>query len=421
MKIHLLPNLLVCSLLCIVSIEAQEGKSYPDGHGGKVFFPSGEVSFADKVVSFEKGNPSASPKDSDPNEAVGIPDYDRENDSRYVSLGCGGTLTLAFEDNAVIDIPGPDLYVFEVGSDIEPTTLSLSKDGKSWIEIGRISGGKAEIDIAPYVTPQESFRYVKLTDLKTACTGKWPGSDIDAVGAIGSGIRLSLNSSFLFDFGKYDLKPEAKKELHDIALKLQRFPGGKVIVEGHTDSIGSEDANLKLSQKRAQAVVDHMNEHEKLQKFEFVAHGYGESRPVASNDTKDGRRQNRRVDLVVKVTLPKTSEANRTQHPKSGEVFLNEWETNWGKMHLKKTDEILEGTYSEDNGEITATFTDKDTAEGYWIEDHSDFKCDTPKKGRYYWGRLQMHFSNNRTLFDAKWGYCEDTPSKSNFSGHALR
>jgi len=421
-----LKSILLSSLLIGISLQAQEngsnGKSYPDGHGGTVFFPAGDISFADKVVSFKKGDPSAAEKDSNPEEAVGIPNYDTENDSRYVSLGCGGTLVLAFEDNAVIDIPGPDLYVFEVGSDIEPTSLSLSKDGENWLEIGRISGGKAEIDIAPYVTPQDSFRYVKLTDLKTACGSSWPGSDIDAVGAIGSGMRLSLNSSFLFDFGKFDLKPEAKQELHKLAMKLQRFPGGTITVEGHTDSVGSDEANNRLSQKRAQAVVDHMTQHEDLKQFKFIAHGYGESRPIASNKTKEGRQKNRRVDMVVRLTAPKNSTdtaPSKALPPKK--VFLTEWETNWGKMHLQKEGEKIKGTYSDDNGEVIGKLTDANTMEGYWIEDESDHKCDTPKNGRYYWGRLKMTFSNNMSTFDALWGYCNDTPSKKNFSGHALR
>jgi hypothetical protein len=145
-------NIIKRDLLAVVFIfcltlpaYADNGKFYSDGHGGKVSFPLGDISFADEVVSFKKGTPSAAEKDSNPKHGIGIPDYDSDSDSNYVTLGCGGTLVFRFLDNALIDIEGPDLYVFEIGEAVEPTTLSISKDGKNWIDIGKISGGKADV------------------------------------------------------------------------------------------------------------------------------------------------------------------------------------------------------------------------------------------------------------------------------------
>lgn len=158
---------------------------YDDGHGGQVQFPQGKVSFVDKIVSFTKGNPSASDRDSNPDSILGVPDYS-SNDRGYLTLGCGGTITLEFTDNALIDTEGSDLYVFEIGPSVEPTQLEISEDGDKWINIGKISGGRSDIDISNYTDEKTYFRFVRLTDLKSDCGGGTPGADIDAVGAIGS-------------------------------------------------------------------------------------------------------------------------------------------------------------------------------------------------------------------------------------------
>ncbi len=95
-------------------------------------------------------------------------------------------MTLKFVDNVLIDVPGPDLYVFEVGPAVQPTELSISNNGATWINIGKISGGTAEVDISQFVKPGDEFYFVSVTDLKSDCSGEFPGADIDAVGAIGS-------------------------------------------------------------------------------------------------------------------------------------------------------------------------------------------------------------------------------------------
>jgi hypothetical protein len=93
-----------------ISKSPPAGKSYPDGHGGTVFFPLGDLSFADEVVAFRSGNPSAAnEKDRDPRFSTGIPDYNEAKDVNYTTLGCGGVLTLHFVDNSLVDIDGPDL------------------------------------------------------------------------------------------------------------------------------------------------------------------------------------------------------------------------------------------------------------------------------------------------------------------------
>lgn len=290
--------LTICAALVALATNAEE-KTYPDGRGNNIRFPLGDASFADEVVSFQIGKPGPPKIVSDPQATLGPPDYDRSRDTEnYITLGCGGTLVLRFVDNALIDIPGPDLFVFEIGPDVESTRLAISRDGKKWIEVGAIAGGTAQVDIEKFVRPGESFTYVRLTDNKSACHGGYPGADIDAVGAIGAALHISLKSSVLFDFNKSDLKDAAKEELHAAAEQIREMPGAKVVVEGHTDNVGSSAANQKLSLARANSVRRYLAGNEKVPNA-MQANGYGATRPVASNETDEGREKNRRVEILV--------------------------------------------------------------------------------------------------------------------------
>lgn len=279
----------------------QTGQDYIDDRGKKVHFPLGKLSFADEVISFEKGNPSSADKYSDPEQALGPPDYlnDDQEPPGYVTLGCGGTCIFRFVDNILIDVDGPDLYVFEIGPDVEPTELAISKDGEDWVEIGKIAGGTAEIDIAQMIDPGECFQYIRLTDLQSACGGAYPGADIDAVGAIGSAVQITLKTSVLFDFDRYTLKTEAQEELNAVAERIFQYPDARVIIEGHTDNIGSTTYNQTLSKNRAGSVRDYLLSIENLKGLNVEIIGHGMSRPISSNDTEEGREKNRRVEIII--------------------------------------------------------------------------------------------------------------------------
>lgn len=105
-------------------------------------------------------------------------------------------------------------------------------------------------------------------------------------------------SDVLFDFNKYTLKPGAREKLAKVSGILLAYPGLKVQLEGHTDSIGSDDYNMKLSQERAGAVSDYLVS-QGVPAPTLSALGLGKGNPVASNDTESGRQQNRRVEMVV--------------------------------------------------------------------------------------------------------------------------
>ncbi len=292
----------LCSILLLPGDgSGQKRSTYVDNRGKRVDFPLGEMSFADEVISFSKGNPSSADKYCQPDQALAPPDYvhDNQDPPGYVTLGCGGTLVLRFVDNVLVDVDGPDLYVFEIGPDVEPTEVSISKDGKNWLEIGKVSGGTAEIDISSHIGSKDTFQYVRLRDLKSACGGGYPGADIDAVGAIGAGIQIILGASVLFDFNEHTLRPAAREALQEVAKKIEGYEGSRVVIDGHTDSVGSTEYNRRLSEARASAVRDYLLAMEGLGSVDMRINGYGEDRPVASNDTEEGRERNRRVEIVI--------------------------------------------------------------------------------------------------------------------------
>jgi outer membrane protein OmpA-like peptidoglycan-associated protein len=102
----------------------------------------------------------------------------------------------------------------------------------------------------------------------------------------------------LFDFNKATLKPEAKSQLAGVLQLVKDQPGIRILIVGHTDGIGSEAYNLKLSQRRAESVATYLVQNGVPQQS-IQAEGHGKREPVASNETAEGRAQNRRVEITL--------------------------------------------------------------------------------------------------------------------------
>jgi outer membrane protein OmpA-like peptidoglycan-associated protein len=102
----------------------------------------------------------------------------------------------------------------------------------------------------------------------------------------------------LFDFGKYNLKPDTKITLAKLAGIIQSHPGLHLAIEGHTDNIGSDEANMKLSQQRGDTVREFLVQ-QGLVADTVTAVGLGKAEPVADNSTNEGRQKNRRVEIIV--------------------------------------------------------------------------------------------------------------------------
>ena len=109
-------------------------------------------------------------------------------------------------------------------------------------------------------------------------------------------------SDVLFDTGKYSLRLGAREKLAKVAGIISAHPGLKLDVEGHTDSVGGDEYNQRLSEQRGTAVRDHLTQ-EGMAASSVTAKGQGKTQPVASNDSASGRQQNRRVELVISAEV----------------------------------------------------------------------------------------------------------------------
>jgi outer membrane protein OmpA-like peptidoglycan-associated protein len=124
---------------------------------------------------------------------------------------------------------------------------------------------------------------------------KVDGANIERVG---EGIKITFASGILFKTGSADLQPQAKQNVEKLAQILKEYPDTNILIEGHTDSDGTDALNQKLSERRAQAVATYAQSLG-VSSARFQTIGYGESQPVASNDTAEGKQANRRVEIAV--------------------------------------------------------------------------------------------------------------------------
>lgn len=155
--------------------------------------------WADRVVSFRPGKPAAK-LCTTPETTLGKPDYKLSIQGKTcLSLGHRGELVLEFVDNRLIDGPGDDLVVFEVGPVVEPMDLAISITGAEWITLGQLKGARCSVDIGPFVRsaqesgtlpalPRPEFRFVRITDAGAGLSNnsQKAGADVDAVGALNS-------------------------------------------------------------------------------------------------------------------------------------------------------------------------------------------------------------------------------------------
>ncbi len=198
-----------------------------------------------------------------------------------------------------------------------PQASATTKPSELQIQRNFENAAKAQGGVVVYSTKGRStLRFNKngkeiWAQVWAEFTGKY-GLEIVEKGAMGQDIQAnadafnnSLQSTghaavygILFDTNKAELKPESEQAIEEIAKLLKANPALKLHVVGHTDSVGIVDANLKLSQARADAVLKALVTKHGISTARLRAFGNGPFAPVASNDNEDGRAQNRRVELV---------------------------------------------------------------------------------------------------------------------------
>lgn len=180
----------------------------------------------------------------------------------------------------------------------KPARLRIMVDGK----YAKVYVDGKRVANAPNVTlgrankiwidfPADDNNPFYLGDIRIAEGGR---KLYDAIAAKG---RVATHG-ILFDTGSDRIRPESQPTLKEIAGMLQEHPELKLMIEGHTDNVGSAAANQKLSEQRAAAVKAYLVETLGVDAERLASKGYGDTKPAASNDTPEGRQMNRRVELV---------------------------------------------------------------------------------------------------------------------------
>ncbi len=164
--------------------------------------------------------------------------------------------------------------------------------------IGGVAGG-----VVGYKMDQQ------IKELKEQTAGS--GVDVTEVDN-GQAILVNLPDGVTFDVDSSTLKPQFRTTLDQIAQSLQSYPDSLIDVYGHTDSTGSDQYNQALSQRRAQTVADYLTMRG-VSVSRVRSQGYGETMPVATNDTDAGRALNRRVEIKIVPISREQVEAARTQ------------------------------------------------------------------------------------------------------------
>ena len=193
--------------------------------------------------------------------------YVDENDVRYVST----------DIEMVNNGDGSGTYTDK------SKNLVIENDGKGKAKI-TFNGQTTEVDAKPLEKPG------KLAKLEMVP----PVPSIEA-----NSLLINLDSEVLFDVDKYDVRvhPEAEEVLKNLAIVLKEMDVKNFEIDGHTDSDGSDEYNQVLSEKRANSVKNFLVSQGVT--AEITTKGYGESKPVASNDTAEGKQKNRRVEIII--------------------------------------------------------------------------------------------------------------------------
>jgi outer membrane protein OmpA-like peptidoglycan-associated protein len=137
----------------------------------------------------------------------------------------------------------------------------------------------------------------RYMDKQEAELKKVKGANIERQG---DKLVVKFNSAILFDTNKSVLKPKSKGDLAEFAGVLTKYPDTDLIIEGHTDNVGKKVKNQKLSVARAESVIAYLAG-QGVARPRMVGRGYADDRPVADNQTDEGRRQNRRVEVQIEA------------------------------------------------------------------------------------------------------------------------
>ncbi|MDX1592604.1 MAG: OmpA family protein [Gammaproteobacteria bacterium] len=138
-----------------------------------------------------------------------------------------------------------------------------------------------------------------VPDSRDNCPNTPKGTKVDANGCPEMMAPERMELKVLFDFDSAQIRPQYHAALGDVSAFMKKHKSAVATLEGHTDSIGTNQYNQGLSERRANSVRDYLVKNEGIAADRIKTVGYGESRPVATNETREGRQKNRRVIAVI--------------------------------------------------------------------------------------------------------------------------
>lgn len=150
--------------------------------------------------------------------------------------------------------------------------------------LGAVIGGTAGALIGNYMDKQAEELEEDLE-----------GAEVERVG---EGIKITFDSGILFAFDSAELSGQAEENITELASTLKKYDDTNILIEGHTDNVGSDSYNQQLSEERAASVDDKLKTLG-VNGVRITEVGYGEQQPVADNSTDEGRRLNRRVEVAI--------------------------------------------------------------------------------------------------------------------------
>ena len=151
--------------------------------------------------------------------------------------------------------------------------------------IGAVVGGSAGAIIGHHMDKQAAEIKKEVPNAK--------------VERVGEGIVVEFNSNVLFAVNQSNISPQADNILHDLVKILMKYPDTNIEIQGHTDNTGTNEYNQTLSVQRAQSVSDHLINVHGIGASRITTKGFGETAPKYTNETDEGRTQNRRVEFLI--------------------------------------------------------------------------------------------------------------------------
>lgn len=183
-----------------------------------------------------------------------------------------------------------------------PFIISFEPDNLQWNMVEEVYGKEGQNLLGELVVVNEFNKHQSIEKKVELKSTEINVPDNVELSIDGTEVKMLVPDHLLFDFDQHALKSDAKNTLVAISKTLQSFDKQvDIVINGHTDNVGDTAYNLKLSEKRAESVKTFLMNQGNEKEMKFTIQGYGETKPIASNDDEAGRAKNRRVEIVVNL------------------------------------------------------------------------------------------------------------------------